>query len=226
MGEVGASRRVFVGGLRSDVSEEQLRERFVGFGDVIDVEFVKDSDGNPRGFAYLDMVISDHNLAKAQSVYSKSTWKGMKLKVATAKPSYVVRLQEEWKEIELDKVKQAAKDELRKARRAQRARARLLSSNMAPVTDETAKGREGWIIGRYGRALPLITLRKPGSRKMVKTDPKKVFTRIKRFADADDEEIATIMPSKLTWSLRRWRSLALLPCSRRPKRKRMWPWPA
>lgn len=199
MSDEKESRRLFIGGLRPDVTASELGERFTPFGDVLGVEFIRDDKDVPRGFAYVDMVISMKNLVRAQSMYSKATWKGMTIKVAEAKKNYLVRLQESWRACEQAVEAARLRAEKRIVKATKKSKYHL--KGQAPMTDDAASGAEGWVVGRFGRALPVLTIRKPGARRPIKSDPKKMFTRIKRFADDDADDCLGAAPSALTWDL-------------------------
>ena len=47
---------IYVGNLSFDVTEEDLRQEFVAFGEVTSVNIIKDKySGTPRGFAFVEM---------------------------------------------------------------------------------------------------------------------------------------------------------------------------
>ncbi len=55
----GAVVNIYVGNLSFDVSEEQLRQEFVAFGDVLSVIIMSDKyigSGQTRGYGYVQMV--------------------------------------------------------------------------------------------------------------------------------------------------------------------------
>ena len=94
-----------MGGLAPDVGGDELRARFAQFGRVGSVDVICDPDASPattttaattcRGFAYVDLEISDEALQKCIKVYSGSKWRGRQLTVQLAEPHYLKRLEEE-----------------------------------------------------------------------------------------------------------------------------------
>jgi RNA recognition motif-containing protein len=56
--------RIYVGNCSFDVTEEQLRDLFAPYGEVDNVDVIRDRDtGRPRGFAFVEM--SDNSAAQA-----------------------------------------------------------------------------------------------------------------------------------------------------------------
>ncbi len=48
--------RIYVGNLSYDVTEEQLRQEFVAYGEVLSVSFLTDRiSGRPKGFGFVEM---------------------------------------------------------------------------------------------------------------------------------------------------------------------------
>jgi len=47
---------IYVGNLSREVTEEELRQEFIAFGQVASISIIKDRDsGEPRGFAFVEM---------------------------------------------------------------------------------------------------------------------------------------------------------------------------
>ncbi|CAF1302068.1 unnamed protein product [Rotaria magnacalcarata] len=46
-------KKLFVAGLREGINEENLRQHFSRFGNIVEVLVMKDRDGKPRGFAFV-----------------------------------------------------------------------------------------------------------------------------------------------------------------------------
>ncbi len=114
-GDKAVKQRLYVGGLGPSVTAAELGQRFESFGTVEAVqiinkqgcqsgeeEFFKKRDRfgrNPtlylllecRGFAFVNMVISDTMLTRCAGIYNKSKWKGMQLKIQVAKTSFMER---------------------------------------------------------------------------------------------------------------------------------------
>jgi len=82
---------IYVGNLSSEVTEEDLRQAFEGFGQVESVKIIKDRwSGEPRGFGFIEMPAR----AEAHSAInglSGTFMKGRALKVSEAHSSSGVR---------------------------------------------------------------------------------------------------------------------------------------
>ncbi|KAI9024039.1 hypothetical protein DFJ74DRAFT_599210, partial [Hyaloraphidium curvatum] len=89
------TRRLYIGGLTSPVTEAQLKQRFQAFGTVSDVEIpaAVDGMGRARGFAHLTLTGTDSSFRRCVSVYNGTKWAGMQLKIEEAKPSRLDRLE-------------------------------------------------------------------------------------------------------------------------------------
>ncbi|CAG9462627.1 unnamed protein product [Pedinophyceae sp. YPF-701] len=95
--------RLFVGGLREDVTAEMLASRFKPFGVVGHIEIVPQTDQDGRatsrckGFGYVELEpADDKSLAKCISLYHNSKWRGATLRVEPAKPSYLDKYGVTW----------------------------------------------------------------------------------------------------------------------------------
>ncbi|KAG6556385.1 hypothetical protein Mapa_002328 [Marchantia paleacea] len=94
--EVGKIR-LFVGGLASEVSAVDLKERFAPLGNVLSVAIPSAKYGSHRGFAYVDFLpSSEASLKKLISSYNGCKWRGGLLRIEQAKQHYVDKLQKEW----------------------------------------------------------------------------------------------------------------------------------
>lgn len=78
--------RCFVGNLPFSASEEELREIFARFGSVVNVFIMKDDDGRPRGFGFVNM---ESTVAGAQAVAELNGYElqGRSITVSEAKQS-------------------------------------------------------------------------------------------------------------------------------------------
>ena len=77
---------IYVGNLSYEVTEEDLKEAFEGFGQIESVRIIKDNySGRSKGFGFVEM----SNNAEAQSAINglnDKELKGRPLKVNTARP--------------------------------------------------------------------------------------------------------------------------------------------
>ena len=54
------NKKLYVGNLNYEVTEEDLRQLFSSSGEVVDVKIITDRDtGRPRGFAFVTMASAD-----------------------------------------------------------------------------------------------------------------------------------------------------------------------
>lgn len=79
-------KNIYVGNLRFDATEEQVRSMFEPFGQVDRVSIVTDRDtGQPRGFAFVEMP-DDESAAKAMEALNGKPIGGRNLTVNEARP--------------------------------------------------------------------------------------------------------------------------------------------
>lgn len=77
--------KIYVGNLSYSTTEEQLRQAFEGFGEVVSVNIITDRDsGRPRGFAFLEMSGQDEAEAAISALNGKEL-DGRTLKVNEAR---------------------------------------------------------------------------------------------------------------------------------------------
>ncbi|CAG0917797.1 unnamed protein product [Notodromas monacha] len=91
-------RRIFVGGLSNQVTQDDLRSRFVRFGDVVDVELKEKSHpttGEPSYFAFVEIHATEDNLSKCFKLFSNTRWKGGTMRLEVAKENFLSRLRKE-----------------------------------------------------------------------------------------------------------------------------------
>ena len=78
--------KIYVGNLPFDVTEEELRQEFVPFGEVASVSIPTDKySGRPRGFAFVEMPSISEGQAAITSLNGK-TLKDRTLTVDAARP--------------------------------------------------------------------------------------------------------------------------------------------
>ncbi|TDH69471.1 hypothetical protein CCR75_007705 [Bremia lactucae] len=105
---MAVSLRLYVGGLPSDITKQELLERFGRFVNAAanchleDVELPMPKPLGAivlsRGFAYLTLQGTDAALQseKLQKTFHRTKWRGSMLKVQLAKPHYKLQLEAEW----------------------------------------------------------------------------------------------------------------------------------
>ena len=77
---------IYVGNLSREVTEEELRQEFMAFGQVTSVNIIKDKySGQPRGFAFVEMPSKSEGQAAITGLKGK-TLKDRTLDVSEARP--------------------------------------------------------------------------------------------------------------------------------------------
>lgn len=194
-----ASKRLYVGGLGHTVSKAELQERFGKFGRVLDVEIItrKDDQGNPtKTFAYITANISETDLRKCTSILNKAKWKGQTLQVELAKESFLHRLAMEREEARLQKEKTERNDKMSLLESLKKAG--VVDFHMKAVPGTEVPDHKNWVVGKFGRVLPILRLRSQQKNKIVKYDPSKYCHNLRKL----EQDLTHVVPvSKLTWHL-------------------------
>ncbi|NWV06375.1 NOL8 protein, partial [Ptilonorhynchus violaceus] len=208
------SRRLYVGGLGHTVSKAELEERFGKFGRVSEAEIItrKDDQGNPvKTFAYISVNISDADLRKCMSVLNKTKWKGGTLQIELAKESFLHRLATEREEAKLQKEKPQRNDQMCLLESLKKTG--VVDFHMRAVPGTEVPDHKKWVVGKFGRVLPILHLRNQQKNKIsfsywcfksltqtnvVKYDPSKYCHNLRKL----EPDLALAAPvSKLTWHL-------------------------
>jgi len=80
------TKKVYVGNMSYDTTEDKLREMFAAHGEVISVNVITDRyTGRPRGFAFVEMA-TEEAAAAAITALNDQEMDGRQLKVAEASP--------------------------------------------------------------------------------------------------------------------------------------------
>ena len=78
--------KIYVGNLSYDVTEEELRQEFIAFGEVESVNIITDKySGRPKGFAFVEMPSVSEGQAAITALNGK-TLKDRTLTVDAARP--------------------------------------------------------------------------------------------------------------------------------------------
>ena len=78
--------KIYVGNLSSEVTEEELRQEFMAFGEVISVSIITDKySGRPKGFGFVEMASVSQGQAAIAGLDGK-TLRDRTLKVSAARP--------------------------------------------------------------------------------------------------------------------------------------------
>ncbi|KAF1470884.1 Nucleolar protein 8, partial [Megadyptes antipodes antipodes] len=200
------SQRLYVGGLGHTVSKAELQERFGKFGHVLDAEIITRKDdqaGNPmKTFAYISVSISDADLRKCMSVLNKTKWKGGTLQIELAKESFLQRLAMEREEAKLQKEKPQRNDKACLLESLKKAG--VVDFHMRAVPGTEVPDHKKWVVGKFGRVLPILHLRKSccfnslTQTNIVKYDPSKYCHNLRKL----EPDLTHVVPiSELTWHL-------------------------
>ncbi|XP_056357364.1 nucleolar protein 8 isoform X1 [Oenanthe melanoleuca] len=193
------SKRLYVGGLGHTVSKAELEERFGKFGRILETEIItrKDDQGNPtKTFAYISVNISDADLRKCMSILNKSKWKGGTLQIELAKESFLHRLATEREEAKLQKEKPQRNDQMCLLESLKKTG--VVDFHMRAVPGTEVPDHKKWVVGKFGRVLPILHLRNQQKNKVVKYDPSKYCHNLRKL-EADLAHAAPV--SQLTWKL-------------------------
>ncbi|XP_054834586.1 nucleolar protein 8 isoform X2 [Eublepharis macularius] len=220
-----AVKRLYVGGLDHTISEAELKKRFCNFGNVTDTEIVtrKDEKGKPmRTFAYISINISEKELKKCISVLNKTTWKGGTLQIELAKECFLHRLARERQEASVMKEKTNCNgmtsilESMKKSG--------VVDFHVKAVPGTEIPDHKDWVVGKFGRVLPILHMKGQRTNKIVKYDPSKYCHNLKKL-DSDLSE--TVPVSQLTWHLEEVDNIRIkkqqgqFPVSKKPHKKKM-----
>ncbi|XP_060095863.1 nucleolar protein 8 [Heteronotia binoei] len=218
-------KRLYVGGLDYTVSEAELRERFCKFGNVTDTEIVirKDEKGKPtKTFAYISISLSEKELRKCISALNKTKWKGGTLQIELAKECFLHRLARERHEASMTKENTSSNsmtnilDSMKKSG--------VEDFHLKAVPGTEIPDHKDWIVGKFGRVLPVLHMKARHTNKVMKYDPSKYCHNLKKL-DSDLNERVPV--SQLTWHLEEEDDImskkqqGQIPVSKKPPKKKM-----
>lgn len=79
------SKSIYIGNLPWSATEEQVRDLFAEYGNVLSVKLISDRDtGRARGFGFVEM--EDADAARAVEALDNASFGGRTLRVNEAKP--------------------------------------------------------------------------------------------------------------------------------------------
>nr|XP_056710629.1 nucleolar protein 8 [Euleptes europaea] len=192
-------KRLYVGGLDHTVSAAELRERFCKFGNVTDTEIVirKDEKGKPtKTFAYISITLSEKDLRKCISVLNKTKWKGGTLQIELAKECFLHRLARERQEASVMKEKTSSNGMTNILESMKKSG--VVDFRVKAVPGTEIPDHKDWVVGKFGRILPVLHMKAQHTNKIMKYDPSKYCHNLKKL-DSDLNE--TVPVSQLTWHL-------------------------
>ncbi|RUS88751.1 hypothetical protein EGW08_003468 [Elysia chlorotica] len=191
------SKRLYIGGLSESVSESELLERFSRFGNVSDVSLKTrvDENGAPlKSFAHLNLQSDEASIKKCFNTYQNAKWKGSVMKLQYAKESILERLQKEREENALAEAKLSKPQ-------AEKSSTPEIVTTAKGVPGTPVPGKKDWVVGKYGRAVPVMKLKKSYKVPMVKHDPSKYCHTAKVFKDEVQDSTLGNSCTKLTWEI-------------------------
>ncbi|XP_053157048.1 nucleolar protein 8 [Hemicordylus capensis] len=192
-------KRLYIGGLGHTVSKAELQERFGKFGKVTETEIVtrKDEQGQPtKTFAYINITLSEKELQKCMSALNKTKWKGGTLQIELAKESFLHRLARERQEASVKKERphsNGMKNILESMKNSG-----VVNFHLKAVPGTEVPDHKNWVVGKFGRVLPILHLKGQQKNKIIKYDPSKYCHSLKKLDQGSSE---TVPISQLTWYL-------------------------
>ncbi|NXL73155.1 NOL8 protein, partial [Leptocoma aspasia] len=198
------SKRLYVGGLGHTVSKADLEERFGKFGRVLEAEIItrKDDQGNPtKTFAYISVNISDADLRKCMSVLNKTKWKGGTLQIELAKESFLHRLATEREEAKLQKEKPQINDQMCLLESLRKTG--VVDFHMRAVPGTEVPDHKKWVVGKFGRVLPILHLRNQQKNKISFSDSLSLLKKLGSFKSLTQTNVVKYDPSKYCHNLRK-----------------------
>ncbi len=78
------SNKVYAGNLSDSTTEDELREAFAAYGDVVSVRIVTDRAGYSRGLGYVEMSTEKEIVAAINGMH-RTQFGGRKIRVAKAR---------------------------------------------------------------------------------------------------------------------------------------------
>ncbi|NXD70631.1 NOL8 protein, partial [Eolophus roseicapillus] len=202
-------KRLYVGGLGHAVSKAELQERFGKFGHVLDTEIItrQDDQGNPlKAFAYISVNISDADLRKCMTVLNKTKWKGGTLQIQLAKESFLHRLAREREEAKVQKEKPQRNDQTSLLESLKKVG--VVDFHMKAVPGTKVPDHKKWVVGKFGRVLPILHLRSQQKKKIsfssltqthiMKYDPSQYCHNLRKL---ETDLTNTVPVSELSWHL-------------------------
>lgn len=144
-------RTCYIGGLPNTIGRKDLAERFSAYGEIrsIHLPSSKTEENRTRGFAILELDLSDPDWHRMRTTFNGANWKGKKMVVEDADEKFTDRLERE-RSTDLPQ---------KKRKRALVRERKNLDDDL--VTEENVDGRKGWIRGRLGRPVAVVRVRKP-----------------------------------------------------------------
>ncbi|CAG8441992.1 8036_t:CDS:10 [Ambispora leptoticha] len=168
-------KRAYIGGLPKDINEKDLSERFRTFGEVTEVEVIRQANtGECRGFAYVTLKITENSWKKCMNTFNGAKWNGITLKIQEAKPDYKQRLKQEWEAQKKNNAQPLHPPSSKKRKRPKKGELVVeLSKNMSLVTNSNINERKRWKrINNDGCIATIMRMRRPDG-SMITIDPSK-----------------------------------------------------
>ncbi|KAI9486262.1 MAG: hypothetical protein EXX96DRAFT_37357 [Benjaminiella poitrasii] len=154
-------KRIYIGGLHPQTTEDQIKERFSKFGAVSNVDIAKNVENECRGFGHMTIHTIPKQWETCLSVYNGAKWRGHILRLEEA----TIDWQERKRLRDIQWIEKEAKRQKRLSRWNEKSEAFQAKDINTPVTDKVL--RKGWKRGRYGRAIAVMRLQKPNGTRFV-----------------------------------------------------------
>jgi len=203
MAEITCMKRLFIGGLFKSVLKDDLSNLFKSFGEVGDVTIIQRSacEGQiDRTFGYVNLTTTEQKLNKCLGVFGKTKWKGHELRVQVAKEDFMARLKVEREDAKNGSVtlSKRKKKNLIAPPKPYNVIVEKVSTMKRVVPGTLIDGEKDWVVGKYGRPLPVMKLEAKTGKKSFKFDPSKQCHCLKVIKDDNTDNVGI---KGLTWSL-------------------------
>ncbi|KAM6301059.1 nucleolar protein 8 [Aegotheles albertisi] len=130
------------------------------------------------------------------SVLNKTKWKGGTLQIELAKESFLHRLAVEREEAKLQKEKPQRNNKTCLLESLKKAG--VVDFHMKAVPGTEVPDHKKWVVGKFGRVLPVLHLKSQQKNKIVKYDPSKYCHNLRKL----EPDLTRVVPiSELTWHL-------------------------
>ncbi|KAI9491246.1 hypothetical protein BDB00DRAFT_883854 [Zychaea mexicana] len=155
-------KRIYIGGLFPSVNEQLLRDRFSRYGTISNITIAKDIEGNCRGFGHF-------NIKTMPKQWASCRFRFFFLVYLSGQADYTERKRKETEQQQRQRIEQASRNVFE-------------AKDMTLVTDRVAKQKRGWRLGRYGRGIAIMRLKKPDGTELV-FDPKLYSNNLTKLYD-------------------------------------------
>ncbi|XP_041458314.1 nucleolar protein 8-like isoform X2 [Lytechinus variegatus] len=161
----------------------------------------------------MDIILTENEMKKCMSIYNNTKWNGNTMQIQLAKESFLTRLEQEraaaCSEIKEDLIVRPKEKSPHQAAAEKRLKENFDKAGVSEfvvkgkVPGTQIEGEKNWIVGKYGRVLPVVYVRRKDKQKVVCCDPSKFSHHLKKFKKDDKVDEGIEMPKieQLTWDI-------------------------